>query len=216
VALWEGLVHGQLEPLLGVGSRPPSGRLRWDPLRAERVGLLDHPKSRGRTGTARDRWPARACSTPPALPRAWRCRPPPCRFPPAVVRASNAPVVHCSSEDFGSSVERNGSRHPLCRCSGDREAVAGRRKRREGSGVAEEASAAADRVRACRWWMAVGGDMTVSGSAPHRTVGEVCPRITGVVTMSRSRSALSGVRSGVWCTAAQPAWSYGPAPARPP
>src|SRR4029453_18994218 len=31
----------------------------------------------GRTDTARGRWPARGCSTPPAPPTAWRCRPPP-------------------------------------------------------------------------------------------------------------------------------------------
>jgi hypothetical protein len=51
---------------------------------------------RGQTDTARGRWPARGCSTPPAPPRAWRCRPPPRRFPPAFVGASNAPLVHCS------------------------------------------------------------------------------------------------------------------------
>ena len=51
---------------------------------------------RGQTGTARGRWPAPGCSTPPALPRAWRCRPPPAApSPPSLARA-NAPLVHCS------------------------------------------------------------------------------------------------------------------------
>jgi hypothetical protein len=35
---------------------------------------------------------------------------------PAAVGASNAPVVHCSSDDYGSSVERTATLHPLWRC----------------------------------------------------------------------------------------------------
>src|SRR5215207_10066391 len=53
---------------------------------------------RGRTDTVRGRWPAHGCSTPPAPPTAWRCRPPPAAPLPAVVGASNAPVVHCSPQ----------------------------------------------------------------------------------------------------------------------
>jgi hypothetical protein len=53
---------------------------------------------RGQTDTARGRWPARGCSTPPAPPRVWRCRPPPAvPSPPALARA-NAPLVHCSPQ----------------------------------------------------------------------------------------------------------------------
>ena len=37
---------------------------------------------RGRTDTARGRWPAHGCSRPPGPPTAWRCRPPPRRSPP--------------------------------------------------------------------------------------------------------------------------------------
>jgi hypothetical protein len=33
-------------------------------------------------------------------------------LPPSLARA-NAPVVHCSSDDYGSSVERDGGGHPL-------------------------------------------------------------------------------------------------------
>jgi hypothetical protein len=80
--------------------RPPAPR-RWR--RRHTTGLGTH---RGQTGTLRGRWPARGCNTPPGPPRAWRCRPPRrLLLPPALARA-NAPVVHCSSDDFGSSVER--------------------------------------------------------------------------------------------------------------
>ena len=63
------------------GTRPPMLRPPapgcWR--RRRTTGLGTH---RGRTDTARGRWPARGCSRPPGPPRAWRCRPPPRRFPP--------------------------------------------------------------------------------------------------------------------------------------
>ena len=77
------------------GTRPPMLRPAapswWH--RRRTTGPGTH---RGRTDTARGRWPARGCNTPPARPRAWRYRPPPRRVPPAFVGASNAPLVHCS------------------------------------------------------------------------------------------------------------------------
>ena len=53
---------------------------------------------RGRTSTARDRWPARGCSRPPAPPTAWRCRPPPRRCLLAFVGVSERTLVHCSPQ----------------------------------------------------------------------------------------------------------------------
>jgi hypothetical protein len=72
------------------------------------------------TDTARRRWPAPGCNTPPGPSTAWRCRPPPRRFPPAGVGVSNAPVVHCSSDDRGSRVGRRANRQVLwrARCGG--------------------------------------------------------------------------------------------------
>jgi hypothetical protein len=53
---------------------------------------------RGRTDTLRGRWPARGCNTPPGLPTASRCRPPPRSSLPRSPGASNAPLVHCSPQ----------------------------------------------------------------------------------------------------------------------
>ena len=69
---------------------------------------------RGQTGTARDRWRARECSTPRDPPRAWRCRPPPRRFPPASLASATHPwCIALLGTNFGSSVERTEKLHPL-------------------------------------------------------------------------------------------------------
>ena len=79
------------------GTRPPMLRPPapgcW---RRRRTTGLD--SRRGQTDTARGRWPARGCNTPPGPPTAWRCRPPPALLLPAFAGASNAPLVHCSPQ----------------------------------------------------------------------------------------------------------------------
>jgi hypothetical protein len=96
------------------GTRPAMLRLPargwWR--RCRTSGLGTH---RGRTDTARGQWPARGCSRPPARPRAWRCRPPPCRCLPPVLARANAPWCIALFGDFGSSVERTAKLHPLWR-----------------------------------------------------------------------------------------------------
>jgi len=80
------------------GTRPPMlrplSRARWRRRRTTAPGT-----PRGRTDTARGRWPAHGCNTPPAPPTAWQCRPPPRRSPPAFVGASErTPGALLSSE----------------------------------------------------------------------------------------------------------------------
>jgi hypothetical protein len=53
---------------------------------------------RGRTDTARGRWPARGCSTPPGRPRAWQCRPPPAAPLPPSWRSERTRGALLSSE----------------------------------------------------------------------------------------------------------------------
>jgi hypothetical protein len=94
---------GAAEKLAGVGvaalEHALEPRNRCFVLQAERCCSGAVPPARGltvpRTGTLRGRWPAPGCSTPPALPTASRCRPPPSRSLLAFVGASNAPLVHC-------------------------------------------------------------------------------------------------------------------------
>jgi Single-strand binding protein family len=57
---------------------------------------------RGRTDTARGRWPAREGSSPPAPPRAWRCRPPPyCCLLAAVGASERTRGALLSSDHMG-------------------------------------------------------------------------------------------------------------------
>ena len=115
-----GAAMGTAQQLPVVGSRPSN--MAWTPapmLRPPARGCWRRRHTSGpgtrraRTDTARGRWPAPGCNRPPAPPSAWRCRPPPRRSLPRLRGASNAPVVHCSSEDFGSSVERTATLRPL-------------------------------------------------------------------------------------------------------
>jgi hypothetical protein len=98
-------------PRTYAGSSPtmlrPAARGRWRRRRTSGPGT-----HRGRIGTVRGRWPARGCNTPPGRPRVWRCRPPPRRFPPALVGASErTPGALLSSEN---GLEMRVSRKQAC------------------------------------------------------------------------------------------------------
>jgi hypothetical protein len=101
--------HG---PRTWPGTRPPM--LRPPALGCRRRRRTTGPGTRrGRTDTAGGRWPARGCSRPPGPPRELGDVGHHPAAPSHVHPARATPPLHCSSDDYRSSVERTATRHPL-------------------------------------------------------------------------------------------------------
>jgi hypothetical protein len=109
-------------PSVGVAAleHPPEAHRRCFALQPQRGGAGAVPPAWGLTVAGQIRLvaggEARGCSRPLDPPRASRCRPPPCRFPPRRRgRQQRTPGALLFSDDSGSSVERTATLHPLWR-----------------------------------------------------------------------------------------------------